>query len=178
MVRKFNGQAPEIHETAYVAPSAQVIGRVTLGENASVWDNAVLRGDEDAIVVGRNSNVQDLSVLHNAAGIPLVIGENVTVGHHVVLHSCTIGDNTLIGMGAIILDGARIGRNCLIGAGALVTPNTEIPDGSLVLGSPAKVVRPLGEDRIAATTANAAEYVRLARIYLDEAECDAAQTRK
>lgn len=168
MIRKFGSHEPSVHESCYVAPSAQIIGRVTLGENVSIWDNAVLRGDEDEIVIGRNSNVQDLSILHNAADIPLVIGENVTIGHHVVLHSCTIGDNTLIGMGAIILDGAKIGRNCLIGAGALVTPNTVIPDGSMALGSPAKVVRELTPERIAATTANAQEYVRLSAIYREQ----------
>lgn len=165
MVRAYQNHRPQLADSVYVAESAQVIGNVVMSENSSVWDNAVLRGDVDLITIGRNSNVQDLCVLHNSSGIPLVIGENVTVGHHVVLHSCSIGDNSLIGMGAIILDGAKIGKNCLIGAGALVTQNTVIPDGSMALGSPAKVVKQLTAERIEANIQNAMEYVHLSMTY-------------
>ncbi len=165
MIRSFKGIEPQIHETAYVAESAQIIGDVVLEKNASIWDNAVLRGDVGKIVVGENSNVQDVSAVHNTEGLPVIIGKNVTIGHRVVLHSCAIGDNSLIGMGAVILDNVKIGKNCLIGAGALVTPNTEIPDGSLVMGMPAKVVKPLSEAQIEGNIKNAEEYVSLSAIY-------------
>jgi len=170
MIRSFNGKNPQVDPSAYVAPGAQIIGDVVLEKNASVWDNAVLRGDIGRIVVGENSNIQDVSSVHNSEGIPVIIGKNVTVGHRVVLHSCTIGDNSLIGMGAVILDNVKIGKNCLIGAGAVVTPNTEIPDGSLVLGMPAKVVKPLSEAQIEANIQNALEYVKLASQYRQENE--------
>lgn len=168
MIRSFDGKKPQIHETAYVADSAQIIGDVVLEKNVSIWDNAVLRGDVDKIVIGENSNVQDVSSVHNTEGIPVIIGKNVTIGHRVVLHSCTIGDNSLIGMGAIILDNVRIGKNCLIGAGALVTPNTEIPDGSLVMGMPAKVIKPASEAQVEGNIKNAEEYVRLSAVYRAE----------
>ena len=127
----------------WIAPNAVVLGNVILKKNASIWFGAVLRGDNDTITVGENSNVQDNSVLHTDAGSPLTIGAGVTVGHMVMLHGCTIGDGSLIGIGAIVLGGARVGRNCLIAAGALVTEGKHIPDGSVVMGSPAKVVRSL-----------------------------------
>lgn len=168
MIRSFNGKTPVIHESAYVAQSAQIIGDVVLEKNASIWDNAVLRGDIGQIIVGENSNVQDVSVIHNTEGIPVIIGKNVTLGHRVVLHSCSIGDNSLIGMGTIILDNVRIGKNCLIGAGAVVTPNTEIPEGSLVMGMPAKVIKPLSEAQIEANITNSQEYVRLIALYKEE----------
>ena len=130
----------------WVAPDAQVMGNIVLKENASVWFGAVLRGDNDPIVIGENSNVQDGAVMHTDIGCPLTLGVNVTVGHQAMLHGCTVGDNSLIGIGATVLNGAKIGRNCLIGAHALVGEGKEIPDNSMVLGMPGKVVRELGED--------------------------------
>ena len=165
MIEKFGEYAPQVAKTAFVAPGAQVIGRVTLAENATVWHNAVLRGDIAPITVGPGSNVQDNCTLHCDHGIPLVIGENVTVGHNAVLHSCTVGGGSLIGMGAIVLNGAKIGGGGLIAAGAVVTPRTEIPDGSLVMGSPARVKRGLTDDEKQGILSNAAEYVRLGQEY-------------
>lgn len=133
----------------FVAPSADVIGSIRLGEEASVWFNAVLRGDNDWILVGRGSNVQDGSIIHTDPGLPVTIGENVTVGHQVMLHGCTVGDEALIGNGAIVLDGAVIGARSLIAAGALVPPRAQIPEGSVVMGSPGKVVRTVGEKDLA-----------------------------
>ena len=144
----------------WVAPNAVVLGDVVLHRNASVWFGAVLRGDTDRLTVGENSNVQDLSVLHADLGYPLTIGRNVTVGHKAMLHGCTIGDNSLIGIGAVVLNGARIGKNCLIGANALIPEGKEIPDGSLVVGQPGKVIRHLNEDQIGALEASAQHYVQ------------------
>lgn len=144
----------------FVADSAAVIGSVHLCENASVWFGAVLRGDNDLLTVGSHSNVQDLAVLHTDPGYPLTIGSYCTIGHKVMLHGCTIGDNTLIGINAVILNGARIGRNCLIGAGALISEGKEIPDGSLVMGAPGKIVRTLTDEQIAGLTRSAEGYVR------------------
>lgn len=143
----------------WIAPNAVVLGDVILEAGASVWFGSVLRGDTETLTVGENSNIQDGSVLHADDGVPLVIGRNVTVGHKVMLHGCTIGDNSLIGIGAVILNGAVIGRNCLIGAGALITEGKVIPDGSLVMGSPGKVVRELSEVQIGAITLSACHYV-------------------
>ena len=134
---------PQIAASAWVADTASVIGRVRLDEGASVWYGAVLRGDNDLIHLGRNTNIQDGSVLHTDGGIPLVLGDNVTIGHQVMLHGCSVGDGTLIGIQAVVLNGAKIGRNCIVGAGALVTEGKEFPDGSLIVGSPARLVRPL-----------------------------------
>ncbi|MGM9480065.1 gamma carbonic anhydrase family protein [Roseateles sp. NT4] len=156
---------PEVDDSAWVADSAEVIGRVTLQANVSIWFNAVLRGDSDTLTIGAGSNVQDGSVLHADHGFPLVLGENVTVGHQVMLHGCTIGDESLIGIGAVVLNGARIGRNCIVGAGALVTEGKEFPDGSLIVGAPAKVVRELSEAQIAGLKASANHYVNNGRRY-------------
>ena len=134
---------PTVGKSVYIAKGAVVVGDVTLGDGASVWYNAVLRGDINRIVIGAGSNIQDNSVVHLADELPCIIGNYVTVGHSAIVHACTIGDECLIGMGAVILDGAEIGAQCLIGAKALVTQHTKIPDGSLVLGAPAKVVRAL-----------------------------------
>ena len=134
---------PQIHETAHIADSADVIGQVEMAENSSVWYGVVVRADTDRIRIGRGSNIQDNSVLHTDAGIELVIGENVTVGHQCMLHGCSIGDGSLIGIGAIVLNRARIGRHCIVGAGALVTEGKEFPDYAMILGSPAKVVKTL-----------------------------------
>jgi carbonic anhydrase/acetyltransferase-like protein (isoleucine patch superfamily) len=139
---------PSIHPTAWVADSAQVIGQVVLEENVSVWFGVVLRGDNDVISIGKGSNIQENSVLHIDRGHPLVLGENVTIGHQVMLHGCTIGDNSLVGIGAVVLNDARIGKNCLVGAGSLVTEGKEFPDGSLIMGSPAKAVRQMSPEQI------------------------------
>ncbi len=144
----------------WIAPNAAVIGNVILKKNASVWFSVTIRGDNDPITVGENSNVQDGSVLHSDHGVPLTIGDNVTVGHMVILHGCTIGDNSLIGIGAVVLNGAVIGKNCLIGAGALVTEGKVIPDGSMVVGQPGKIVRELTEGQIAALEMSAQHYVQ------------------
>lgn len=156
---------PEVADTAWVADSAEVVGRVTLGEDVSVWFNAVLRGDSEHLTIGAGSNIQDGSVLHADHGFPLVLGERVTVGHQVMLHGCTVGDESLIGIGAVVLNGARIGRNCIVGAGALVTEGKEFPDGSLIVGAPAKAVRELTEAQRAGLKASAAHYVNNGRRY-------------
>ena len=156
---------PRLHETAYVADSAQVIGNVELAEGASIWFGAILRGDNDAMTIGKNSNVQDGSMLHSDPGFPLTLGENVTIGHQVMLHGCTVGDGSLIGIKAVVLNGAKIGKNCLVGAGALVTEGKEFPDGSMILGSPAKVVRELTQEQIAGVARAAQHYVDNARRY-------------
>lgn len=162
MIWTLDGLIPGIDPTAWVAPSADVIGTVTLGARTSVWFGAVLRGDTEPIVVGEGSNIQENSVLHTDAGFPLTIGANCTIGHRAMLHGCTIGDTTLIGMGATVLNGARIGRFCLIGACALVTEGKEIPDFSLVMGAPGKVVRLLDEAAQARLMASAEHYQRQA----------------
>ena len=144
----------------WIAPNAVVAGHVILKKNASVWFGAVLRGDNEPITIGENSNVQDNSVLHTDIGEPLTVGDNVTIGHMVMLHGCTIGDGTLIGIGSIVMNGAKIGRNCLVGAGALVTEGKEFPDGSMILGSPAKVVRELAPEQAARMGLGAQNYVR------------------
>ncbi|HEY8571471.1 gamma carbonic anhydrase family protein [Phenylobacterium sp.] len=143
----------------WIAPNAAVIGRVILKKNASVWWGATLRGDNDPIVVGENSNVQDGSVLHTDSGSPLILGANVTVGHLVMLHGCTIGDGSLVGIGSIVLNGAKIGKNCLIGANCLITEGKEIPDNSLVMGAPGKVVRELTPEQASMVAMGAAHYV-------------------
>jgi carbonic anhydrase/acetyltransferase-like protein (isoleucine patch superfamily) len=143
----------------WIAPGAVVLGNVILKKNASIWFNAVARGDNDPIVIGENSNVQDGSVLHTDTGSPLTIGANVTVGHMVMLHGCTIGDGSLVGIGSIILNGARIGANCLIGANTLITEGKVIPDNSMVMGSPGKVVREIGPEQAMILTGSALHYV-------------------
>ena len=157
-----DGIAPQLPEegACWVAPDAVLIGKVKLERNASVWFGAVLRGDNELITVGEGSNVQDGAVLHTDPGLPLTVGRNCTIGHRAILHGCTIGDNSLVGMGAVILNRAQIGNNCLIGANALVTEGKVIPDNSLVMGSPAKVVRVLDADAVANLSASAAGYVR------------------
>lgn len=154
---------PQIHDSAWVAPSAQVMGRVVLEQDSSVWFGAVLRGDNEPILIGQGSNIQDASVLHSDIGMPMTVGQYVTVGHQAMLHGCTIGDGSLIGIGSIILNGARIGKNCLVGAGSLVTEGKEFPDGSMILGSPAKVVRHLTPEQIAGIRRNVLAYVDNAR---------------
>lgn len=145
-------------EDFYIAPGAQVIGSVLLGAGASLWFNCVVRADDERIEIGAGSNVQDGAVLHADAGAPLLVGRDATIGHMVLLHSCTIGDESLIGNGAIVLDRARIGRHCIVGAGALVPPDREIPDGSVVMGAPARLVRATGAQDLAMIHAAAAHY--------------------
>jgi carbonic anhydrase/acetyltransferase-like protein (isoleucine patch superfamily) len=157
-----DGIAPELPDagTYWIAASADIIGRVRLERNASVWFNAVLRGDNELILVGEGSNVQDGCVLHTDMGSPLTIGRNCTIGHKAMLHGCTIGENTLVGMGAVVLNNAVIGRNCLIGACTLIPERKVIPDNSLVMGSPGRVVRELDAEAIMRLGAAAASYVR------------------
>ena len=143
----------------WIAPTAAVMGNVILKQNTSIWFGATLRGDNDPIIIGENSNIQDGSVLHTDTGSPLTIGRDVTVGHMVMLHGCTIGDNSLIGIGSIILNGARIGKNCLIGANCLITEGKEIPDNSLVMGAPGKVVREISDDQARVIAGGAMHYV-------------------
>ena len=156
-IYQLDDDIPRIAETAWVADSAQVIGRVALEEGASVWFGAILRGDNEWISIGRGSNVQDGSVLHTDMGCPLTIGADVTIGHQVVLHGCTIGDGSLVGIQAVVLNNAKIGKNCLVGAGALVTEGKEFPDGSLIMGSPARVVTTRTR-RLASSPARAATW--------------------
>ncbi|MBL8308390.1 MAG: gamma carbonic anhydrase family protein [Rubrivivax sp.] len=158
-IYQLGDDAPRIAPTAWVADSAQVIGRVALGEGASVWYGAVLRGDNEWITLGARSNVQECSVLHTDIGFPLTLGEDVTVGHQVTLHGCTVGDGALIGIQAVVLNGAKIGRGCLVGAGAVVTEGKAFPDHSLILGAPAKVVREISPEQLARLKLGAAHYV-------------------
>ena len=141
-----DGVSPELAGRCWIAPTASVIGKVRLGEEASVWFGAVLRGDNEPIVVGERSNIQDLAVIHSDPGFPVTIGAGCTIGHRAILHGCTIGENSLVGMGAIILNGSTIGRNCMIGAGALIAEGKTVADNSLVVGMPGKVIRTLGDD--------------------------------
>jgi carbonic anhydrase/acetyltransferase-like protein (isoleucine patch superfamily) len=143
----------------WIAPTAAVMGRVILKKNASVWWGATLRGDNDPIVIGEGSNVQDGSVLHTDHGSPLILGANVTVGHLVMLHGCTIGDGSLVGIGSVVLNGAKVGKNCLIGANCLITEGKEIPDNSLVMGAPGKVVRELSPEQASRVALGALHYV-------------------
>lgn len=159
---------PDIAASAWVADSAQVIGRVTLAENCSIWFKAILRGDTETLTIGRGTNIQDGSVLHADHGLPLVLGEGVTVGHHVMLHGCSVGDHSLIGIGAVVLNGARIGRHCLVGAGALVTEGKAFADGSMIIGSPAKAVRELTPAQIEGLKASARHYMSNAERYRSE----------
>ena len=165
MIYSLDERQVEFRGDYYVAPSASVIGSVVLGNNASIWFNCVLRGDNDVITIGANTNVQDASVLHIDHGVPLTLGDNVSIGHKVMLHGCTVGDNSLIGINAVVLNNARIGRNCLVGASALVTEGKEIPDGSLVLGSPGRVVRSLTDAEIKGISAIADHYVQKSALY-------------
>ena len=156
---------PQLAAGAWVADSAQVMGDVRMAENANVWFGTVVRGDSETITIGKNTNIQDASVLHADPGKPLIIGDNVSVGHQVMLHGCTVGDGSLIGIGSIVLNGAVIGKNCLVGAGSLVTEGKVFPDGSMILGSPAKVVRQLSPEQIEGLRRSAEHYIANARRY-------------
>ena len=162
---ELDGVAPQLGTGAWVADSAQVIGNVQLGENASIWFGAVLRGDNETMTIGRNSNVQDQSMLHSDPGSPLTVGENVTIGHQVMLHGCTIGDNSLIGIQAVVLNNAKIGRNSIVGAGSVVTEGKEFPDNSLIFGSPAKVMRTISDEDAARLRHGSEHYVENAVRY-------------
>jgi len=164
-IYELDGVAPRIEDSAWVADSAQVIGNVELAADVSVWFGATIRGDTELIRVGSGSNIQDGSVLHADVDQPLTIGNQVTVGHKVMLHGCTVGDGSLIGIGAVVLNGAKIGRRCIVGAGALVTEGKEFPDGSMILGSPARAVRELTSEQQAGLLRSAAHYVENARRY-------------
>lgn len=163
----FDGFAPRITrpETVWIAPGAHVIGKVSLGSDVSVWFNAVLRGDTAEISVDDGTNIQDGAMLHADPGYPLSIGSGCTIGHHAIVHGCTIGDNVLVGMGATILNGAAIGANCLIGANALVTEGKAFPSNSLIIGAPARVVRTLTSEELASLSASAERYVAKARLF-------------
>ena len=158
MIEKF--KAPD---NVYIADSANVMGDVTMKKDSSVWYQAVVRADHDRIEIGKGTNIQDGCVLHTDEGFPLIVGDLVTVGHKAILHGCTIGDNTLIGMGAIVLNGAKIGKNCMIGAGALVTQGMIIPDGSVAMGSPAKVKRKIMLKEILGIRKNSTDYAKCAK---------------
>lgn len=153
-----DGVSPTIAEDSWVAEDANIIGKIVIHEGASVWFGATLRGDNEEIVIGKGTNVQENTIMHTDMGYPLTVGEGCTIGHKALLHGCTIGDNSLIGMGAVILNGAKIGKNCLIGANALITENKVIPDGSLVMGAPGKVVRELDAAGIEGLKASALNY--------------------
>jgi len=168
MLYRLNDINPQLAGKCYVAPDAAVIGDVYLAEDTSVWFGAVLRGDDNAITIGENTNVQDNAVLHLDTTFPCTIGKNVTIGHKAIVHGCTVGNNSLIGMGAIILDGAVIGRNCLIGAGALVGMNKEIPDNSLVMGVPGKIIRQRSAEDEVSQIAHSASYVEKGRMFKEK----------
>lgn len=163
MIHSFEGKAPTIHQSAFVAWNAEVEGEVELAEGASVWYGATLRADIAAIRIGARSNVQDGAVVHVAAGVDCVLGDEVTVGHGAVVHACVVGDRCLVGMGAIILDGAEIGEESIVGAGALVTQGKKFPPRSMILGSPAKAVRELTPDEVSGLSEHAKAYAELAR---------------
>ena len=165
---RLGGLAPGLADSVWIAPDAKVIGNVTLGENVGIWFGAVLRGDNEPINIDNDTNLQEHTIVHTDPGFPVKVGKGCTIGHRALLHGCTIGDNPLIGMGAIILNGARIGNNCLVGAGALVTEGKSFPDGTLIVGTPAKVVRELDERTIAGLRASALSYVENARRFRSE----------
>lgn len=164
-IYQLGDHAPEIDSSAYIAESASIIGKVKIEANASIWFDVTIRGDNEFISVGENSNVQESCVLHTDPGYLLTIGKNVTIGHQAMLHGCTIGDGSLIGIQAIILNGAKIGKNCLVGAGALVTEGKEFPDNSLIIGSPAKAVRILSDEDVARMHGNTDNYVKRGQLF-------------
>ncbi len=172
MKYRLGQSAVECHPESWIAPSADVIGKVKLEEGASVWFNVTLRGDNELIHIGKHSNVQDGSVMHTDMGYPLTLGQGVTVGHKAMLHGCTVGDFSLVGINAVVLNGARIGKYCIIGANTLIPEGKEIPDGSLVVGSPGRVVRELTEPQKKMLEASAAHYVHNAKRYAKELAVD------
>ena len=170
-IYELDGTAPKLAAGAWVADNATVIGQVEMAENASVWYGCVVRGDSEKIRIGRNSNIQDGTVLHSDPGVPLTIGDDVTVGHQVMLHGCTIGDGSLIGIQAVVLNNAKIGRNSIVGAGSVVTEGKEFPDNSMIVGSPAKVIRTLAADAVA-------KFQRIPPHYVENAKRHASGMKK
>ena len=166
MIKGYKGIEPKIDESAFIAESADVIGKVHMDKNVNIWYGCVIRGDDNSITIGENTNIQDLSVVHISKEHSTTIGKNVTIGHKSVIHGCEIGNNTLIGMGSIVLDGAKIGEFTLIGAGSLVPPGKEIPSGVLAMGSPVKVIRELSQQEKDNIIKSALEYVKLANNYI------------
>jgi carbonic anhydrase/acetyltransferase-like protein (isoleucine patch superfamily) len=162
-IYQLDDQTPNVADSAWVADNAQVMGAVKIAADASIWFGVTVRGDTETIEIGEGSNIQDGSVMHADHGKPIVVGKHVTVGHMVMLHGCTIGDESLIGIGAVVLNGAKIGKNCLVGAGSLVTEGKEFPDGSMIMGTPAKVVRELSPEQIEGLRQSARHYVENAR---------------
>ena len=165
MIYKLGDKEPKINGKVYIAESADVIGDVELSDGVNIWFGAVLRGDIEKIIIGKNSNIQDNVTVHTDLGIPCVIGENVTVGHNVIIHSCSVGDNTIVGMGSTVLNRTKIGKNCMIGANSLVTHSIPTEDGVLILGSPAKIVRKLSEEEIKHLKDNADHYVENGKLF-------------
>jgi carbonic anhydrase/acetyltransferase-like protein (isoleucine patch superfamily) len=168
MIYSLGDDNVKVAEGVFVAPGAHVIGKVVMQKNSSVWFNAVVRGDCDVITIGEDSNVQDGSVLHTDFGVPLTIGKGVTIGHKVMLHGCEIGDYSLIGINTVVLNGAKIGKYCVIGANSLITENMQIPDGSLVMGSPAKIIKPIPEQQQKMLEQSAQHYVDNAKRFLSQ----------
>ncbi|MGS2720159.1 gamma carbonic anhydrase family protein [Paraglaciecola aestuariivivens] len=168
MIYDLGAEQVQKHPTVFVAPGCHIVGKVELKPHSSVWFNTVIRGDCDQITIGENSNVQDGSVLHTDVGIPLTIGNGVTIGHKVMLHGCEIGDYSLIGINSVILNGAKIGKYCVIGANSLVTENMQIPDGSLVMGSPAKIIKPIHASQHKQLEQSAEHYVQNAKRFMQE----------
>lgn len=161
MIRELNGVKPKIHPTAFIHETAEIIGKVTIEKDASVWPYCVLRGDVDEIVVGEGTNVQDNTVIHTNEGLPTILGKGISVGHSVILHGCKVKDDCIIGMGAILLDGVTVEEECIVGAGAVVSPKTVVAKGSMALGIPARVIRSLRPDEIEHIKWNAKEYLKL-----------------
>ncbi len=165
MIREWNGHQPNVDPTAFVHETAEIIGKVTIGKHASIWPNAVLRGDIEEIVIGEETNIQDNTVVHTDPGTPTILGKGISVGHSVILHSCTVKDNCLVGMGSILLGGSIIEEECLVGAGALISPGKSFPARSLIIGMPAQVKRELTAEEIASIKVNASEYLKLAEAH-------------
>lgn len=163
MIKKYMGQNPVIHSEAYISETAVIIGDVTLKRDSNIWFGSVLRGDMESIVIGENTNIQENSVVHVDKNEKVIVGDNCTIGHNAVIHGCTIGNNTLIGMGAIILNGAKIGKNSIVGASALITQNKKFEDGVLILGNPARVIRKLTEEEIRSNIESSLNYVKLSK---------------
>ncbi|MDH5679990.1 MAG: gamma carbonic anhydrase family protein [Spirochaetota bacterium] len=166
MTYDFTQRHPEVHADSFIAEGAHVIGRVILEKGVSIWHNTVLRADINDIRIGENSNIQDNTVIHVSDPYPAIVGSHVTVGHSVIIHACTVGDYCLIGMGSVIMDGAVIGKNSIVGAGSLVSPGKSYPEGSLIIGSPAKVLRPLRDDEIDGISHTANKYINVWQAYV------------
>lgn len=163
MIKSFRDKNPMIHEHCFIAETANVIGDIVIGENSSIWYNVVIRADVNSVRIGKNTNIQDNSVIHNSDDFPTIIGDDVTVGHNAIVHACSVGNKVLIGMGAIVLDGAEIGDETIIGAGSIVTYGKKIPSGVLALGSPAKVIRELTVEEKKSLIDSAEKYVKLSK---------------